>query len=104
MGADLSEFAASEFAEVVSGRDNFKTAAKSVGRQTLRKKFISDSRNRSESRVIPMKSAKQTNQSRGNISTNISQKSCGAFSGTNLLWQVLEILEGKLQESRMSQE
>ena len=30
--ADLSEFAAPELAEVVSGRENFKTAAKNVGR------------------------------------------------------------------------
>ena len=34
VGADLVEFAATENAEVVSGRKNFKTAAKSVGRQT----------------------------------------------------------------------
>ena len=37
VGADLLQFAALEIAEVVSGRKNFKTAAKSVGRQTLRK-------------------------------------------------------------------
>ena len=37
VGADLLEFAVPEIAEVVSGRKNFKTAAKSVGRQTLRK-------------------------------------------------------------------
>ena len=36
-GADLLDFAVPEIAEVVSGRKNFKTAAKSVGRQTLRK-------------------------------------------------------------------
>ena len=35
--ADLLEFAVSEIVEVVSGRKNFKTAAMSVGRQTLRK-------------------------------------------------------------------
>ena len=34
---DLLEFAAPEVAEVVSGRIKSKTAAKSVGRQTLRK-------------------------------------------------------------------
>ena len=32
VGSDLLEFAVPEFAEVVSGRKNFKTAAKSVGR------------------------------------------------------------------------
>ena len=36
-GADLLEFAVPAVAEVVSGRMNFKTAAKSVGRHTLRK-------------------------------------------------------------------
>ena len=37
VGADLLEFAVPEIAEVVAGRKNIKTAAKSVGRQTLRK-------------------------------------------------------------------
>ena len=46
VGADLLEFAVPEIAEVVSGRKNFKTAAKSVGRQTLRKQLGSDSRKR----------------------------------------------------------
>ena len=36
VGADLSEFAVPEVADV-SGKRNFKTAAKIVGRQTLRK-------------------------------------------------------------------
>ena len=35
VSADLLEFAVPEIAEVVSARKNFKTAAKSVGRQTL---------------------------------------------------------------------
>ena len=39
VGADLLEFAVPEFAEVVSGRKNFKTAAKNVGRQSLRKQL-----------------------------------------------------------------
>ena len=38
VGADLLEFAVPEIAEVVSGRKNFKTAAKSVGKQTLKKR------------------------------------------------------------------
>ena len=33
-------FAAPEIAEVLSGRKNFKTAAKSVGRQTSRKQLV----------------------------------------------------------------
>ena len=37
VGADLLEFAVPEIAEFVSGRKNFKTTAKSVGKQTLKK-------------------------------------------------------------------
>ena len=37
--ADLLEFAVPEIAEVVSGRKNFKTVAKSVGKQTLKKQL-----------------------------------------------------------------
>ena len=40
VGADLLENAVPEIAEVVSGRKNFKAAAKSVGRQTLRKHWV----------------------------------------------------------------
>ena len=40
VGVNLLEFAAPEIAEVVSGRKNFKTAAKSVRRQTLRKQLV----------------------------------------------------------------
>ena len=85
VGADLLEFAVPEIAEVVSGRKNFKTAAKSVGRQTLRKQLgegqgsrrrtagrPGGSRKRSASRFIPTKSAKQTSRSRRDIFTNIS--------------------------------
>ena len=39
VGADFLEFAVPEIAEVVSGRKNFKTAAKSVERRTLRKQL-----------------------------------------------------------------
>ena len=70
--ADLLEFAMPEIAEVVSGRKNFKTAAKTVGRQTLRKQLGSGSRRRTESRVTPPQSAKQTSRSRRDIYTNIS--------------------------------
>ena len=61
-----------QIAKVVSGRKNIKTAAKSVGRQTLRKQLGSGSKKRSASRVIQTKSAKQISRSRGDISTNIS--------------------------------
>ena len=60
VGAENLEIAAPESAEVVSGRKNFKTAANSVGRQTLRKRMGSGSTKKTASRVIPAKSAKQT--------------------------------------------
>ena len=44
VGSDLLEFALPEIAEVVSCRENFKTIAKNVGRQTLRKQLGNDSR------------------------------------------------------------
>ena len=72
VGADLLEFAVPEIAEVVSGRKNFKTAAKNVGRQTLRKQLGSGSRKRRASRVIPTKSTKQVSRSRRDIFRNIS--------------------------------
>ena len=46
-GADLLEFAVPEVADVVSGKKNFKTAAKIVGRQTLRKQLGGGKRKRS---------------------------------------------------------
>ena len=39
VGADLLEIAVPEVADVVSGKKSFKTAAKSVGRQTLREQL-----------------------------------------------------------------
>ena len=46
VGADLLEFAVPEIAEVLSGRKNFKTPAKSVGKKTLKKKLGEGSRRR----------------------------------------------------------
>ena len=97
VGADLLEFDVSDIAEVVSGGKNFKTAELSVGRQTPRKLLGSGSRKRTASRVIPTKHAKQISRSRRDIFTNISHYSCRVIFGTNLLWQILEILEGKSQ-------
>ena len=95
VGADLLEFAVPEIAEVVSGRKNFKTAAKSAGKQTLKKQLASGNKQR---RIIPTKSTKQSIRSRRDIFTNISRWSCQTtIFGTNLLWQCLEILEGKSQ-------
>ena len=39
VGADLLEFAAPEIGEVISGRKSFKTAAKGVGKQILKKQM-----------------------------------------------------------------
>ena len=60
VGADLLEFTVPEIAEVVSGRKKFKTAAKSVGKQTLKKQLGEGSRKKTASRIIPTKSTKQS--------------------------------------------
>ena len=72
VGADLLDFAVPGIAEVVSGRRTLKTAAKSVGGQSLRKKLGSGSSKRAASRIFPAKSAKQISWSRRDISTNSS--------------------------------
>ena len=72
VGADLLELAGPEIAEVITARINFRTAAKSVGRQTLRKQLGRGSRKRIASRVIPTKSAKKITRSRRDILRNIS--------------------------------
>ena len=56
--ANVLEFVAPDTAEVVSGRKAFKTAARSVGRETLRKQLGSWSRRRTASSIIRTKSAK----------------------------------------------
>ena len=73
VGADLFEFAVPETPVIVSGSKNFKTAAKSVKREFLRKQLGSGSRKRTASRVVLTKPAKQISQSRRDIFTNISQ-------------------------------
>ena len=70
IGAEMLEFAATETGEVTSGRKPFKTAAKSVGKQTLRKQLGSGSKQRS---IIPTKSTEQTSRSRGDLFTNSSR-------------------------------
>ena len=97
VGADLLEFSVPENAEVVSGRQNFKTAAKSVRKQTLKKQLGEGNRYRTASRLIPTKSTKQFSASRRDIFKNISRWSCQTIFGTNLLWQCLENLGGKSQ-------
>ena len=68
VGADLLEFAVPEVADVVSGKKNFKTAAKNVGKQTLRKQLGGGKQKRS----IPVKSLKRSSRSRRDIFTNIA--------------------------------
>ena len=67
MGADLLEFAVPEVADVVSGK-TFKTAAKSVGRQTLRKQLGGGK----EKRSIPVKNLKRSSRSPRDIFTNLA--------------------------------
>ena len=59
VGADLLEFAAPEIAEVVSGRKKFKPAARSMGRQTLRKKLRSGSKKRTANNINPTNTGKR---------------------------------------------
>ena len=77
VGADLLEFAVPEIAEVVSGRKNFQTVARSVGRQTRRTHLGEGShrqiRGRKQRKIIPPKSTKQSSRSRRDIFTNISR-------------------------------
>ena len=61
MRANLLEFAMPEVASVVSGRKNFKFAATSVGRQTLRKQPGGAGE---QKRSNPTKSLKQNSRSR----------------------------------------
>ena len=70
IGADMLEFAAPEIGEVSSGRKPFKSAAKSVGKQFLKKQLGSGSKQR---RIISTKSTRQTGWSPRDIFTNISR-------------------------------
>ena len=70
LSADLLDFAAPEIAEVVSGKKNFKTAAKILERKILRKHLGSGSKKSTANRVNPTKSAKQISQSPTDIFTN----------------------------------
>ena len=59
IGADMLEFAVPEIAEVVSGTKNFKTAAKSVVKKTLKKQLGEGKRHK---RIIPTKSTRQSSR------------------------------------------
>ena len=78
IGVDMLEFAAPETGEVFSGGKSFKSAAKSVGKKTLKKQLgeREGSRRRTASnqkRIIPTKSTKQSSRSRRDIFANISR-------------------------------
>ena len=106
VGADLLEFAVPEIAEVVSGRKIFKTAAKSVGTQTLRKQLGEGSRRRTvgsrkrkgatgvrqASRVITTKSAKK-NQS---VAERHFYKHFSLIMSSNFRYQTLVAVSGNL--------
>ena len=68
VGADLLDFAVPELPDVVSGKKDFKTAAKSVGRQTSRKQLGGGKQNRS----VPVKNLKRNSRSSKDIFTNIA--------------------------------
>ena len=67
VGADFLEFAVLGIAFVVGGRKKLKTAAESVGRQTLRKQLDSCSRKKTTSRVNSWKSTKQSSRSQKDV-------------------------------------
>ena len=70
IGVDMLEFAAPETGEGISGRKSFKSAAKSVGKQNLKKQTGSGSKQRT---IIPTNFTKQSSRSRRDLLTNISR-------------------------------
>ena len=70
-------FAAPEIGEVIGGRSSFKSAAKSVGKQTLKKQLGEGCRRqirgRKQRKISPTKSTKQSSWSRRDTFTNISR-------------------------------
>ena len=77
IGVDMLEFVAPEIGEVTSGRKTFKSAAKSVRKQTLKKQLGEGSRRvkggSKQRRIIPKKSTKQSSRPRRDFFTNISR-------------------------------
>ena len=80
IGADMLAFAVPEIGEVLSVRKSFKTAAKSVGKKTLKKQLREGSHSAvgkqgesKQRRIFPTNSTKQSSRSRRDISTNISR-------------------------------
>ena len=112
IGADMLQFAAPEIGDVISGRKSFKSAPKSVGKQTLKKQMGKGAAGGREPKVYGREVLNRgesfqqillKNRSRKKIFSNISRWSCQTtIFGTNLFWQGLEILEGKTQLLTMS--
>ena len=92
VGADLMEFAAPEFAEVVCGKK--KRTAKIVRRRTLKQQLGSGSKQR---RFFPTNSSKQASRSRIDDFAKLSPRSCQTIFDNNILWRLLETLAGKFQ-------
>ena len=96
--SDLLEFGAPETVEVFSGRKIFKTAAKSVGRQNLRKQLSKDSRNRkgakSGKEVAQRKQASRFSQQ------NLQNRPVGFYKylplimSSNFRYQLLVVVSG----------
>ena len=75
VGADMLEFAVPEVADMVRGKQNFKSAARNVGKRTLKKQLGNGSSRRKSTtrrKFIPSKSTKASSRSRRDIFTNIS--------------------------------
>ena len=84
IGTDMLEVDALETGEVIRGRKSFKTAAKSVGKQTLNKELSTSSK---QKRIIPTKSTKHSSRSRRDILQtflvfHVIQFSVSTFSGS----------------------
>ena len=90
IGADMLEFAAPKIGEVIRGRKSFKSAARSVGKQTLKKYLCSGSKQR---RIIPAKTTKPSSWSRRAIFT----KHCSLImSNNNFRYQSFVAVSGNL--------
>ena len=76
IGAEMLEFAGPEIGEVITGRISFKSAAKTVGKQTMKNHLCEGSRRRTggskQRKIIRTKSTKQPSWSRRDIFKNIS--------------------------------
>ena len=89
--ADLMEFDAPDFAEVVSGRKKFQIAAKIYLKQFLGQHEGSDCRKLSASVSIATKSAKYASWALEDIFRNSSYKSFYAIFDTIVSWKFPEI-------------